>query len=86
MYLPICAPRLDSFKIISKARPDVKLLIVGTGPLETKLKKMAAALNIEHDTIFTGVVPFSDLQMFYASCDMFLMHSYCSLISDFIAS
>lgn len=67
---------LKSFQKILVSRSDVKLLIVGTGPLEKKLKKLSKKLNIDNATIFTGVVPFPDLQMLYASCDLFLMHSY----------
>jgi glycosyltransferase involved in cell wall biosynthesis len=67
---------LRSFKIVQSKLPKVKLLIVGTGPLEKKLKSLATALDIEKNTIFTGTVSFKDLQMFYASCDIFLMHSY----------
>jgi glycosyltransferase involved in cell wall biosynthesis len=71
-----CAEVLISFKKVLKERSDVKLLIVGTGPLEKRLKKLAVKLNIEKDTIFTGTLPFNDIQMLYASSDIFLMHSY----------
>jgi glycosyltransferase involved in cell wall biosynthesis len=67
---------LQSFKKIISEKPDVKLMIVGTGPLEKKLKKLVKNIGIEKDTIFTGIVPFPELQMLYASCDIFLMHSY----------
>ncbi len=67
---------LLSFKHILRSMSNVKLLIVGTGPLEKKLKRMAIELNIDKDTIFAGVVPFDELQMLYASADIFLMHSY----------
>lgn len=67
---------LMSFKKIKKARQNVKLIIVGTGPLEKKLKKLSRKLSITNDTIFTGTLPFNELQMLYASCDIFLMHSY----------
>ena len=33
-------------------------------------------LQIDKSIIFTGTVTFQDLQMLYASCDLFLMHSY----------
>lgn len=67
---------LLSFKKVMEAMANTKLLIVGTGPLEKKLRKKAVALGIDNSTIFTGIVPFSDLQMLYASCDLFIMHSY----------
>jgi glycosyltransferase involved in cell wall biosynthesis len=67
---------LLSFERILKSRSNVKLLIIGTGPLEKKLKKMVVNLGIEDNTIFTGTLSFKDIQMLYASCDLFLMHSY----------
>ena len=67
---------LKAFERIRAKMSDVRLLIVGTGPLEVKLKQLAKSLKIDKDTIFTGIVPFNDLQMYYASCDLFIMHSY----------
>ena len=67
---------LISFEKIIKKHPKVRLLIVGTGPLENKLKKLARDLGVDNKTIFTGTLPFNDIQMLYASCDIFLMHSY----------
>jgi glycosyltransferase involved in cell wall biosynthesis len=67
---------LISFKKILRSNSNVKLLIVGTGPLEKKLKKMVKKLKIDKDAIFTGTLPFGDIQMLYASSDIFLMHSY----------
>jgi glycosyltransferase involved in cell wall biosynthesis len=67
---------LQSFKKILKTNSKVKLMVVGTGPLEMKLKHLAKDLKIDKATIFTGTVPFKELQILYASCDIFLMHSY----------
>lgn len=67
---------LLAFRKVLDNYPKVKLLIVGAGPLKTKLGKLTRKLKLENDVIFIGTVPFGDLVKFYASCDFFVMHSY----------
>jgi N-acetyl-alpha-D-glucosaminyl L-malate synthase BshA len=66
---------LETFKKVLKKTPKVKLLIVGVGPQERKLKKMARSLGIEKQVLFLGKVPFGDLESLYASSDLFVFHS-----------
>ncbi len=51
---------VKAFKIVCDKHPHLplKLLIVGGGSLEEKLKQLTKDLNIEERTIFTGVIPF----------------------------
>jgi glycosyltransferase involved in cell wall biosynthesis len=50
---------------------DVKLVIVGDGPLKHYLINLTKRLNLEKDIIFTGFVNDEDLPKYYASCDIF---------------
>ena len=52
-------------KIIKKNK-DIKLLIVGPGPEEDNLKKLAKKLDIEKHVIFTGGVHWDDVPYYYA--------------------
>ena len=52
-------------KIIKKNK-DIKLLIVGPGPEEDNLKKLAKKLDIEKYVIFTGGVHWDDVPYYYA--------------------
>lgn len=47
---------LKAFSEMKKKAPNAKLIILGSGELEGKLKKLAADLNIDNDVIFTGFI------------------------------
>ena len=54
---------IRAFKIVSDKYPGLplKLLIVGGGSLENKLKNLAKQLQIDNKTIFTGKVPYNEV-------------------------
>jgi glycosyltransferase involved in cell wall biosynthesis len=54
---------IRAFKIVSDKYSDLplKLLIVGGGSLENKLKNLAKQLQIDNNTIFTGKVPYNEV-------------------------
>lgn len=58
---------LHAFSILKKDLKEfnIKLLIVGSGTEEEKLKKMADELNIQKDTVFTGFIPNDDVPRFF---------------------
>jgi 1,4-alpha-glucan branching enzyme len=66
---------LDAFAKVLKKTKKVKLLIVGDGPQANKLKAQAAALGLGDYCKFVGKVPFSELEAFYATADIFINHS-----------
>lgn len=58
---------------VLKKVPDVRYLIVGTGPEESNLKRMTEDLGLREHVVFTGFVPESDLPKYYNACDVFIM-------------
>jgi glycosyltransferase involved in cell wall biosynthesis len=46
----------DIIRIASRRRPDLRLLVVGGGPLEQHFRRMARDLGVDKLTIFTGYV------------------------------
>jgi glycosyltransferase involved in cell wall biosynthesis len=48
---------LGAFAIVSRLHPESQLVIVGTGALDDKLKRLAAELGIADAVIFTGHQP-----------------------------
>lgn len=65
---------IQAFKILSDKYPrlPLKLLIVGGGSLEKKLKNLADELLIGSKTIFTGKVPFSDVPKYHNMLSVFV--------------
>ncbi len=48
---------LDIFREITSLKENTKLVIVGDGPYETKIRKKIEKLNLSKSVIFTGCVP-----------------------------
>ena len=58
---------------VIKHIPAAKLLVVGHGEREKKLKSMVnEQLNISENVVFTGGIPNTELPKYYASADMFI--------------
>ena len=59
-----------------KKNKNTKLLIVGDGPDLEKYKNMCKKYKIEHNVIFTGKVPWSDIPLYYNIADIFVTASH----------
>ena len=64
---------IESLRLIQRRVPHAALLIVGSGPYEAKLKKLALSCGVEDDVYFTGKVPQEHLPLWYAAGDVFAM-------------
>jgi glycosyltransferase involved in cell wall biosynthesis len=58
-----------------QVRPDARLLIVGTGPMENALRAQVARLNLGERVSFAGDVADTDLPGYYAAADIFVLPS-----------
>lgn len=65
---------LESFALMRKQVPDVRLLLVGDGPLHDELQKKAVNLGLDKHVVFTGNV--SNVEDYYAQSDTFVLCSY----------
>jgi len=52
--------------------PNTKLLIVGKGTYQEKLKTLAYKLDVLQNIIFCGYVPHKKIASYYSACDIFL--------------
>jgi len=53
--------------------PNAALIVVGSGPFESTLRKLVGKLNLETNVHFTGKVPFTELANWYSAGDIFAM-------------
>jgi phosphatidylinositol alpha-1,6-mannosyltransferase len=58
---------------VARRVPDVRLLIVGVGPYEKTLRKLAADTGIADRVIFAGAAPYADLPAYFRAGDVFAM-------------
>lgn len=54
---------------------DINLIIIGNGPLEGKLRKLAYTLRIESRTHFLPHLPRRELKLYFHTCDLFVLPS-----------
>lgn len=52
-----------------------KLIIIGTGPLENDLKKIAQGLGVANKINFLGLIPYENIQKYYPLADVFVRPS-----------
>ena len=65
---------LEIFAELQKRRPQARLLLVGEGELEQKVRRQVRALGLEKAVIFTGVR--ADVNRLYSVMDVFCLPSY----------
>ncbi len=58
---------------ILAAEPEAVLLVVGGGPYESDLRKLAAETGVADSVRFTGAVPWEELPAHYGAGDVFAM-------------
>ena len=58
------------FATLAKANPQLRLLLVGDGPLRASLEAQATALGIRDQLLFTGPVPHAEMPSYLAAMDI----------------
>lgn len=66
---------LKSFPAVKSRIPDVKLLVVGDGPMRTTYEELAKESNLQDSAVFVGRVDDSSLPLYYAACDLVVLPS-----------
>ncbi|MFI6941074.1 glycosyltransferase family 4 protein [Streptomyces sp. NPDC050418] len=64
---------IEAMPLILAKVPDAVLLIVGGGPYEKELRKLAAETGVAGSVRFTGAVPWGELPAHYGAGDVFAM-------------
>lgn len=58
---------------IARQVADVRLLIVGVGPYEASLRKLAASTGVSDRVTFAGAAPYEELAAYFRAGDVFAM-------------
>ena len=64
--------------------PDARLLFVGGGPQESKLKELSRTLGVSEYTTFVGRVPHSEVQRYYSVIDLLAYPRYPMRLTDLV--
>jgi glycosyltransferase involved in cell wall biosynthesis len=66
---------LTAWREVASARPDARLLVAGSGPLEAALRRRAGALGLGRSVVFAGRIAEADKVAYYNAADVFVSPS-----------
>ncbi len=66
---------LEAFSALCKARPDVKLVLLGTGPLMNDVRGRVHLMGLDNRVMLVGSVSEEDLPRFYVASDVVVVPS-----------
>lgn len=58
---------------VVRAVPDVRLLIVGSGPYDAALRRLAASTGVADRVVFAGAAPYDELPAYFRAGNVFAM-------------
>ncbi len=67
---------IRAVKIAKPLVADLKLVIIGSGPLEAGLKNLAIELGLSNDIVFLGEKPYSEIPRYLKAADLFVRPSH----------
>ena len=70
-------------RVLSRA-PDVRVLLVGGGPAESRLKRKAAEFGVEDKVFFIGRVPHAEVQRYYSLVDILVYPRYSMRLTEIV--
>jgi glycosyltransferase involved in cell wall biosynthesis len=81
---------IESFVKAYKTNRELRLIIVGDGPLKNRLKKNIHSKKIRNIVKPVGAIPFRDIYKYYATADIFIHTSIyenvCNAVMEAMAS
>ena len=66
---------IRAFAELKKMRREVRLVLVGDGPIRDQLKSLVTRLGLKEATIFTGSVAHAEIASYYQAADLFVFSS-----------
>jgi PEP-CTERM/exosortase A-associated glycosyltransferase len=75
---------IEALPLIAREYSDVKLLLVGGGPQEEKVRQIVNEFNLTEKVIFTGRVPHDQVQSYYGLVDIFVYPRLSMRLTDLV--
>ena len=75
---------VQAFPSIIERRPDARLLLVGGGPDENKLRELVKELDLVESVIFTGRVPHDQVPGYYDLIDILVYPRISMRLTDLV--
>ncbi|WP_312486496.1 TIGR04063 family PEP-CTERM/XrtA system glycosyltransferase [Massilia timonae] len=75
---------LRAVPALTAERPDLRVLLVGGGPEDARLRQLARDLNIVDKVVFTGRVPHEQVQMYYDLLDVLVYPRLSMRLTDLV--
>lgn len=66
---------VEAFSVLSRDFPSSRLLLVGDGPLKSRIRSLVERLHEEDRVIFAGVQPPTTMPEVYAAADLVVFHA-----------
>jgi N-acetyl-alpha-D-glucosaminyl L-malate synthase BshA len=67
---------IDAFCELHRHNKNLKLMMVGTGPKKTELKRKISKMGLENEVILTGALLHDQVVYYYQAADLFVLPSY----------
>ncbi len=75
---------LRALPIILKSAPDVRVMLVGGGQEEARLRALVKALDIQDKVVFTGRIPHDEVQKYYDLLDLLVYPRLPMRLTDLV--
>jgi PEP-CTERM/exosortase A-associated glycosyltransferase len=75
---------LRAVPALTAERPDLRVLLVGGGPEDARLRQLARDLDIVDKVVFTGRVPHEQVQMYYDLLDVLVYPRLSMRLTDLV--
>jgi PEP-CTERM/exosortase A-associated glycosyltransferase len=75
---------LRAVPLLAARMPDLRVLLVGGGPQDQALRKLAADLKIEDKVVFTGRVPHEEVPKYYDLLDVLVYPRHAMRLTDLV--
>ena len=75
---------IRAMPLLLKKNPAIRLLLVGTGLQDQILRNLAVELKVDKEVVFTGKIPFSEVERYYSVIDLLVYPRKLLRLTDIV--